>query len=772
MIKKYYVNDLKQNKMTVLSIMVFIMMSTLLLTSALLLFTHLSRAVDQLMTSAEAPHFMQMHKGEIDKEILTQFCEENPEIKDYQITSFVNIPNEIILVNGNSFIKSVQDIGLVKQSADFDYLLNDKMGIIKPTDGEIYVPYYYIKNRQIMIGDQIKIFDQEFVVKGYHHDAIMNSSLASSKRFLVNEKALNLIKTFGTMEYLIEFRLNDIEGIKEFETKFAQLPDLHNGPTLTYGLFYFLNSISNGLMIVVLVVLSLAVILISFLCIRFTLLSKFEEDYREIGVMKILGIPNRIIEKLYITKYLFITGLGISLGYILTIVFKQRILKNILADFGTTHTESIDWLLCLIVPISIGLIIIGVVYLTIKKLHKLDTIGALNHPSSNGYSDLSKRLKLHNFNSLSVLDFVSLKELLVNKKIYGALILLMSISFLMMNLPTNLYSTISSEKFVTYMGVGKSDFRVDLLDSIASENIIDEVVKSFDADTNISQYVVLETKSYQMTSESNERNIINVELGDHSVFPIHYSIGHMPQKVNEVAFSIISKESFDLELGDTVQIEINGIKEGLIVCGFYSDITNGGKTAKATFADHQSDMIWSVIYADISDVANKAEVIKTYQQEFLNCRVTDIKFFVRDTFGQMLKSVKRVASIGVFSALLLIYLITVLLVRLILLRDKSELVALKTIGFSSRSLQFQAMRKIGLCTLLALVCSYGFYVLLGQRLIAIILANFGVSAFKMNSNFVLSGVLYPIIFLLVIEGAVLVTVQVIKSWTVLDGIRE
>ena len=49
----------------------------------------------------------------------------------------------------------------------------------------------------------------------------MNSTLSSSKRFLVHEHDYAEIKSLGSMEYLIEFRLKDPSEIGSFETAYA-----------------------------------------------------------------------------------------------------------------------------------------------------------------------------------------------------------------------------------------------------------------------------------------------------------------------------------------------------------------------------------------------------------------------------------------------------------------------------------------------------------------------------------------------------------------------
>jgi putative ABC transport system permease protein len=111
----------------------------------------------------------------------------------------------------------------------------------------------------------------------------MQPLLSSSKRFLVSQNDFAALQPFGSVEYLIEFRLHDLDSLGAFETAYTAAGLEANGPTLTYPLFRMFNGLSDGLMIAVILLISALVIAIAFLCIRFTLLAKIEDDYREIG---------------------------------------------------------------------------------------------------------------------------------------------------------------------------------------------------------------------------------------------------------------------------------------------------------------------------------------------------------------------------------------------------------------------------------------------------------------------------------------------------------
>ena len=74
--------------------------------------------------------------------------------------------------------------------------------------------------------------------------------------------------------------------------------------------------------------------LIAMLCIRFTIITSMEEDYREIGVMKAIGIHNKDIQKLYITKYIVISAGGCICGYILSLFVTKIFTSNITLYMG------------------------------------------------------------------------------------------------------------------------------------------------------------------------------------------------------------------------------------------------------------------------------------------------------------------------------------------------------------------------------------------------------------------------------------------------------
>ena len=230
------------------------------------------------------------------------------------------------------------------QSDSFDYLLGMENEILKPKDGEIYVPVCYQKEYDVNVGDTADICGKTFVVAGFLRDSQMNSMLASSKRFLVSKADFEMMKEHGSMEYLIEYRLNANADISEFASMYASEKLPANGPAITYPLIKMLSALSDGIMIGILLLVSVLVVVIALLCIRFTLLAKLEEDKKETGVLLALGTPLRDVKKMYLFKYLFLACIGAMIGMMLTYGIKGKMLSEIKASFGIATAPGLDFL--------------------------------------------------------------------------------------------------------------------------------------------------------------------------------------------------------------------------------------------------------------------------------------------------------------------------------------------------------------------------------------------------------------------------------------------
>src|SRR5699024_8868508 len=153
-----------------------------------------------------------------------------------------------------------------------------------------------------------KDFSKELIVTDFVRDVQMNPSIIHSKRFVVHEDDLKEIQSHvGDVEYAIEFLLKDTDHLNAFHFMYESSGMPHEGPRIDYTLIKALNAITDGIVVVLIVFVSILLIIVSALCIRYTIVSTMEEDFREIGIMKAIGIPEKNIKHIYLIKYVVIS---------------------------------------------------------------------------------------------------------------------------------------------------------------------------------------------------------------------------------------------------------------------------------------------------------------------------------------------------------------------------------------------------------------------------------------------------------------------------------
>ncbi|OME77914.1 ABC transporter permease [Paenibacillus sp. FSL A5-0031] len=728
-------NDIFKSKAITVTTMVFVAASAMLVSLAAILVVNLSGALDTLMTQAKTPHFMQMHSGEIDTARLTAFAEQNSSVDEFQVAEFLNIDGAEIILGDNSLANSVQDNGLSVQSGKFDYLLDLDGNVINVSDGEIYVPVSYLKDNTAKISDKAVISGKEFTVKGFLRDSTMNSSLSASKRFLVSSNDYAEIKSLGNIEYLIEFRLKDMSALGAFETAYASAGLEMNGPTVTYSLFKMMNAISDGMMIGVILLVSLLVVVVAFMCIRFTLLAKIEDDYREIGVMKAIGLRVSDIKKIYLAKYMAIAAAGSILGFVLSFVFKGMLLENIRLYMGESKNSSFAVVLGIIGILLVFLAIMAYVNGVLKRFRKISAAEAIRFGTSQDKNRGAKRFTLSGsrlFNTTNI--FLGIKDVLSRKRLYATMLAVLVISAFIMIVPQNLYNTISSKSFISYMGIGNYDLRIQTnnIDNISGK--VTEIVETMKSDQAISKVGVLTTKTFKAKTENGSEENIKIELGDHSIFPIVYSKGKAPAANDEIAFSTIYADEMNKKIGDVITLVIEGLEKDLTVSGIYSDITNGGKTAKAVFADNSAGIMWSIVSAELSDKSLVDVKVAEYADKFDFAKTSDIDEFVTQTLGSTISSVEMASYAAVAVALVITVLVTLLFMKMLVAKDRYSIAVLKAFGFTNSDIKAQYVSRTVFVLIVGIVLGTLLANTLGEMLAGLIISSLGASTFNFAVN--------------------------------------
>ena len=745
-------NDILKSKATTLTTMIFVAAAAMLVSLGVILVVNLSGSIDTLMMRAKTPHFMQMHSGDINTARLTAFAEQSSNVDQFQVLEFLNVEGARIKFGEKSLANNVQDNGFSMQSETFDYLLDLDGNVINVSEGELYVPICYMRDNTTKVGDKAVIGGKNFTVAGFLRDSQMNSTLSSSKRFLVSENDYMEIKGLGSMEYLIEFRLKDLSALGAFETAYTSAGLEANGPTITYPLFKMLNAISDGMMIAVILLVSVLVVAIAFMCIRFTLLAKIEEDYREIGVMKAIGLRVSDIKKIYFSKYAALAAAGCILGFVLSVVFRGMLLENIRLYMGESENSSLASLFGIIGVLLVFFAIIAYVSGVLRRFRKISAAQAIRFGTSQEKPAGAKHFHLSKNKLFDTNIFLGLKDVLARKSLYATMLGVLVISSFIIIVPQNLYNTISSNSFITYMGVGNYDLRIDIQQTDKIPEKAADIEKVMNSDKAISKYVVLTTKVFKAKTKDGSEESIKTELGDPSIFPVKYSGGTAPATEVEIALSAMNADELGKKVGDVITLVIEEKEKNLTVCGIYSDVTNGGKTAKAVFTDKSADTMWCVIGAELSDKSLVDGKVSEYADRFDYAKISGIDDYITQTFGSTITSIGKASIAAMAVALIITVLVTLLFMKMLVAKDRYSIAVMKAFGFTNSDITAQYVTRSVFVLIVGVVLGTLLANTLGEVLAGKVIASFGASSFKFVVNPLWAYLLCP----LMMVGSVLI----------------
>ncbi|MGO5112831.1 ABC transporter permease [Oscillospiraceae bacterium LCP25S3_E10] len=245
---------------------------------------------------------------------------------------------------GQEEIKNSIIIDSLKNSIQTFFDQNN-MEISQVNDGEIYVPQTILDDKKADIGDSITLtvndISKTFTVKGVLKDAILGSRFVGVKRLLVSDSDYQ------------SFEKTDKANLQKMEINFIKT---NNSPALKKNLVVcdsILNADDRSLfyytyvmeMIVagVLLVVSVCLIVISLVILSFTVSFTLSEEFRQIGIMQAIGIPDRKIRFIYMVKYLAISVVGAVVGLILSFPFGNMLLLRVSGSIVMTYRTELCW---------------------------------------------------------------------------------------------------------------------------------------------------------------------------------------------------------------------------------------------------------------------------------------------------------------------------------------------------------------------------------------------------------------------------------------------
>lgn len=715
---KLLINDFRKKAWKNIVLFIFMCLSVIIAVTVVLMLCQLFSSITAMYAKASPPHFLQMHTGSVEQADLDAFNQSYQGVTGWQTTAMINLNGDEISVrnaqDGYTLADCRLDIGFVKQNEIYDVLLDEKREVLQLKLGEVGVPVILLDQYEIHKGDQLILcadgMEKEFTVADFVYDGMMNSTMCSSTRFLLSDEDFDaLLGNVGETEYLIETYFTDSSMASAYQAAYEQ-SELHlpkDGQAITYKMIFLISALTDILTAIIFVLAGAMLIMIVVLCLRYVILAELEEDVREIGTMKSIGIPERGIENLYLSKIRILSGAACIVGFALAVLLLPAFTQHISRFFGSQGLKLTAILLAIVAAVAIYGIILFFTRRILKKIKKKTIVDLMVREE--GFSKKKiVRSRMYRAGKLPVNVLVGMQEA---RHGYGIIFILMLLISFVILVPLRCLRTMQDKEFVTYMGSPVCDLLIEVPQGSGLEERNEMLQSILEKEAGKLQEVSeLRRVRLQAMSASEEVIGVYVDTGASAGKGIVYVSGSAPAKEDEIALSYLLAQELGLNAGDQVSISSEQKTYELRVCGIYQDVTSGGRTAKAIY-DFQGEASSKYTYQ-----------VRLREGAFADAFATDLKArlgggyslksmegFLDQTLGGVTTRLGEAVWFVIGTGFVITALIVVLFMELRLARMSGALAQKIAIGIPLSGIFMQELYPVlihgGLGVLLGMICT-------------------------------------------------------------------
>ncbi len=702
--------DLKRKRSINVILLVFIFLSTMFIAGSLNNFAVVTTGVDYFLEQSGIGDFLIVTMGgepgepsENDKSI-EEFLKGQEQVERFTVDeNLLFSENQIKLGNGkkialgNTAVLSSFDI---RQQKFYD---KENREITEMEDGTIYLGQKLEPKGQVKVGDTLAVcteqgYRKEFKVAGFIKDAFLGSEMMGAHRFVVSAGDFQeLLEESGLLYgriYSVECKDTDAFQAGYNQRGFSEM--FSAGKALVRTTY-----VMEMVIAAVILLVSLCLIVISVIMLRFTIIFTVNEDYKEIGIMKAIGIQDASIRKLYMAKYFVLAAAGSFGGFFASIPFSQVLLAQVTEKIIVEKGGS-GILLQMSVSILIVLVVVLFGYLSTGKIKKFSPMDAIRS-GNNGERFRKKTLfRLKNAH-VSATTFLACNDVLSEWKKYFVLLLTSMIGVWLAVMPINTINTLDSDGIAAWFALSECDFYLREEETVArliSEGTKDAwlqylsetkerlreggiPVESIHTEVYFNLPVRHGEKSYKSFS------IQGIGTSTDQYF---YDEGEPPIYGNEVAMTHMVAEQIGAGIGDTVYITIGAEEQPYVITAFYQSMNNMGEGIRFT---EQADLDYAgtaggfgaqIVLENGQDEEAVLAAMRKAEKIFPKAEAQTTKEFINSMIGGISGRLGPLKLLVLALVLAINVLVAVLMQKMFLIRERGELGMLKSIGFSNGAL--------------------------------------------------------------------------------------
>ena len=686
--------DLKRKKAMNVILPVFITLAAMFISSSANNIFSVTTALDNYLEMANAPDYLAAVINKSGSTDIERDISSASSIKSCSMENVIFMSREQICFEDES--KNVSgSTNILQSDISMNFFLEDGSILKTVSKGELYMTERDVKKLGLEIGDKITVqidsVRREFTLAGSIKDAIFGSNAINITRYIISPEDFNAYLSNDIIDAfyggrLIYINTSDIDKmLSEIDPIVDNSPFTMDRSLMKFG--YIFDMIVAGILLVV----SFVLIAVAFVVLRFTIAFTLSEEFREIGVMKAIGISNRKIRGLYLTKYAALSIIGSFIGLVMSFPF-GGMLMSVSSKSVIINTRN-PFFINIICTIFVVAVILLFCYSCTGKVKKMTPIDAIRNGQTGEHFRKKSVMSLGR-SKLPAVSFLALNDIVSSPKRFSIIALTFFLCLSLMLMLSASVTTLKSGTLINTFGIADCDIFVhgkvmEFLTEDGREKLeeyLEEMEETL-AENNMPASCVQEIMfSLPVSYGENDAKIAAYQGVGTKMDMYEYTEGTAPQSCGEIAITRISADKLKANIGDTVTIKTLEGNRKFIITAFFQSMYSTGDGIRF-YTDEEIDYIQSqgglftqVIFKDDPDdkeISRRIEKIYELYPEI--DEIQTCAEFVEDTTG-VAATLNAVKSMIAILTIVLAALITVLMERSFIAKEQGEIALMKAIG--------------------------------------------------------------------------------------------
>ena len=446
-----------------------------------------------------------------------------------------------------------------------------------------------MKQNDLKPGDILEVGQEgvsvRLIVDGKVKDALLGSQFMGNTRVLMHSDDYAVFKNNEIIAKDYSGQVccidtHDTEAVQESAAKCSNINFAN--PRSTVSMCYVMDMIVAFIVLI----LSACLIILSFVVLKVSLSFTITREYREIGVMKAIGIKNRKIRVLYLTKYFAMAIAGSLIGFFLSIPLSNVLMASVTENMvlGNDLGYGINAIGAILVVITI----VALSYFATRIVKKATPVDAIRTGSSGERYSKKSKLHLSRAKRTGTSSFLAINDTISSPKRYISIVIAFTLCMLFVLMMVNTTNTMQSEKLITAFGT-KGDVYVDSVSESMKimGNDMDYMNNYFDGldkklqDLGIPGHFAQEWQYTYNADINGKTHRLICEHGFRTDFnELVFTEGTPPQNRNEVAVTSIIAKKLNVKIGDTMVIDFGSEKLPCIITAYYQSFNQLGEVVR------------------------------------------------------------------------------------------------------------------------------------------------------------------------------------------------